>query len=476
MKIRTRLIVLFLLPVSIGFFFLTRHILNELRPRYLEAVEEVLVDEANLMASLVEAQLNSEVIPTSQFKQAFGSLATRDIEAKIYNLKKTNVDTRVYITDQWGIVVFDSENGQAEGEDYSQWRDVYLTLRGQYGARSTRDQADNPGSSVIHVAAPIRYQEKIVGVLTVQKPNTSINKFLQSARPEILLAAILAGLVVISLGLAFSSWVTRPLQKLTRYAREVRDGKRARLPDLGRNELQEMGQAFEEMREALEGKKYVEHYVQTLTHELKSPLAAISGAAEILQGKPSADKQLIFTKNIHAETKRMQQIVERMLDLSALEAQEELKQVEKINLSELVEDLLNRNVSILTNKSLRLIKEIQPGLWVKGDKFLLEGAILNLLQNAADFSPRQGLIKVSLSPEDSQLILRMEDEGPGIPEYAQDKIFDRFYSLPRPDSKKKSSGLGLSFVKRVLELHGGRVEVTNRKTGGAESQVWLMSV
>lgn len=93
-------------------------------------------------------------------------------------------------------------------------------------------------------------------------------------------------------------------------------------------------------------------------------------------------------------------------------------------------------------------------------------AVLNLLQNALEFSPSGSEVKLSLHRENGRAILRVEDAGVGIPDFARDRIFDRFYSLPRPVSGRKSTGLGLSLVREIMELHKGSAAVMNRSEGG----------
>ncbi len=96
---------------------------------------------------------------------------------------------------------------------------------------------------------------------------------------------------------------------------------------------------------------------------------------------------------------------------------------------------------------------------VKGDPLLLRQAIDNLLRNALDFAPRGSTIVLSATAEEGGVVLSVQDEGPGIPEYARERIFDRFYSLPRPVNGRKSTGLGLNFVHEVAHLHGGWIQV-----------------
>ncbi|MFO1519600.1 MAG: two-component system sensor histidine kinase CreC [bacterium] len=473
MKIRTRIILSFTLLVGVGFYFLVDYIIDDLRPRYLESVEEVMVDEANVLAALVEASLVEGKIRTDALKVAFQNLKSRSFSAQIYKLLKTGVDERVYVTDERGIVLFDSDGGKEEGKDFSEWRDVFLSLRGAYGARTSRDEASNPASSILYVSAPIRWEKRIVGVLVVSKPTASINFFIQTARPQIIIAGLIAALSAILLGTAFSLWVTRPIQRLTRYARAVRDGRTPRLPSLGRSEMGEMGEAFEEMREALEGKKYVEHYVQSLTHELKSPLSAIQGAAELLEEEMPAAERARFLSNIRTEAGRMQQVVDRMLTLASLEARKELGPIEEIPLKGLFEELEGRLRHFLDKKKLSLVLRAPEGLSVQGERFLLEEAVLNLLLNAVDFSPEKGKIELSARREGDKVFIAVEDEGSGIPDYALSRVFEKFYSLKRPDTGRKSSGLGLSFVKEVATLHGGEVSVDNRPSGGVLAKIVL---
>lgn len=474
MKLRSRIILSFTVLVGIGFYFLVRHILAELRPRYLEAVEEVLVDEANLLAAFLESEMKSPTIPVEGLARAFAELKDRPLRAQIYKMTKTKVDERVYVTDDKGTVLFDSE-GLDEGKNFLQWRDVYLTLRGDYGARTSRDSPSNPASSVLHVAAPIRHQGKIVGVLTLRKPTASINFFLGTARSSIALAGGIAALSVILLGALVSAWVTRPLQKLTGYARAIGEGRPAAYPKLGSSEIAEMGLAYEDMREALEGKKYVEDYIQALTHELKSPIAAIQGAAEILQAAPEGPERQKFVANIGVESQRMQRVVERLLELSALETRRGLLRREPLALATLVEESLDRFEARLLAKEIKVQARLEP-VELSGERFLLEAAIENLLLNALDFAPRGSALEIALTESPEQALLVIADRGPGIPDYALGRIFERFYSLPRAETGKKSSGLGLSLVREVARLHGGKIELQNRKEGGVVARLTLSKV
>ena len=473
MKLGTRIFVCYLFIFVLCFFSPIYWILDNLRTRYLEGVEDPLVDQANIMAAIVGLEMGKKQFDPEDLYQAFDEVYARPLAARIYELDKTHVDMRIYITDKSGKVVFDSANRKNIGTDYSTWRDVNLTLQGRYGARTTWEIPDDPNSSVLYVAAPIMVNENIAGVFTVAKPTSNINSFLQNVKPRILKVGIMSLMIAILLSFVVSRWITRPIKNLTRYANDIRQGKRAKFPKLDRSEIGEMGNAFEKMQEALEGKKYVEHYVENLTHEIKGPLSAIRGAAELLEEKMEPQQRARFLSNIRTEANRIQAIVDRMLELAAIENLRNLQKVESFSFRSLMKRVLESKQPGLSKKSLGLVDNVHDDVLVKGDSFLLHQAISNLIQNAIDFSPNHGQIELTSEVDEKTLKFIVEDQGPGIPGYAKGKVFHKFFSLQRPDSGKKSTGLGLNFVKEVAILHNGEIALQNRSGKGVRATLTL---
>jgi two-component system sensor histidine kinase CreC len=445
---------------------------STLRTRYLEALEEPLVDTANVLASVVEAEMARPGFTPADLQAPFGGAHGRALAAQIYHLPKSGVDLHVYVTDATGRVVFDTRQPSAVGADYSHWRDVRRTLAGRYGARTTRNEND-PLSSVLYVAAPVYQRGTIAGVLTVAKPTAAIQSFLSLARPRIVQTGLLSVAVAALLSFAVSYWLTRPLGHLARYADGIREGQRPPFPDLGRTEIADLGLALRRMQEALEGRRYAEEYVQTLTHELKSPLSGIRGAVELLhEGMPPA-QQARFLANIRTETDRIGRIVERMLELAKLENQRERPEMAPVDVCAMVNTILETHEPQLAARRLRIETDVPAGVTVTGNAFLLHQALANLLQNAIDFSPPGGVVKVTAAVDEKQVVFAVMDDGPGVPEYAHGRIFERFYSLARPDTGTKSTGLGLNLVREVAQLHDGTVRVTTRPAGGAIAELTL---
>jgi two-component system sensor histidine kinase CreC len=450
-------------------------IAGSLRVRYLESVEEPLVDEANLLATVIGHLMEAGHSGPDDLSRLFEGAHTRILSAQIYAMRKRHIDAQIYVTDAAGMVLFDSENPANVGADYAQLRDVALTLQGRYGARTTRRDPKDPASAVLYIAAPIRLNGEIVGSLTVAEPTTSVNAFLRSAKFKIFRTGALATLAAMCLSLLVSGWLSSQIRRLTFYANDVREGRRVELPRLAPTELRDMGHAFDKMRESLEGKKYVEQYVQTLTHEIKSPVSAIRGAAELLEEEMPLEKRNQFLSNIRNEAERIGDLVERMLSLSELETRKSLETVEIILLENMIRSVQESKAPILAKKDLQLRVEAAEGLAIEGDPFLLHQAIANLLQNAIDFSPSGRAIRLCGERAGPDVRLSVEDAGPGIPPYAKEKVFQKFFSLQRPDTGKKGTGLGLTIAQEIASLHGGEVRLENLSQGGFRASLLLPS-
>jgi two-component system sensor histidine kinase CreC len=462
MKLGLRIFLAYLAIFAACLYFTTDWIWTTLRTRYLESMEEPLVDSANVLASLIEQDMARPDFALAGLEAPLARAHARRLEARIYDYKKTDVNLDLYITDASGTIVLDTRRPGAVGEDYSRYHDVKLTLEGRYGARASRRDPADPFSTALHIGAPIYRDGQIVGVLSVVKPTVNIETFLELARPAFVRAALLTLGVVALLGFAVSYLLTRPLDRLERYVDGIGMGEHPAFPELGSTEIAGLGLALRRMQEALEGRQYAEEYVQTLTHELKSPLSAIRGAAELLQEEMPPQAQARFIANIRHEAKRISIIVERMLELARLENRREKPEMEPVELSAMVRTVAESHEPLLAGKDIHLEIAVPERLMMDGNPFLVHQALENLVQNAIEFSPAGGTVKVAVADDRDKVTITVTDEGPGIPDYALDRIFDRFYSLGRPDTGKKSTGLGLNFVQEVAKSHGGTIRVGNR--------------
>jgi two-component system sensor histidine kinase CreC len=329
----------------------------------------------------------------------------------------------------------------------------------------------------MHVAAPVYapgvVPKQLIGVLTLSQPNRTFEPFIAASQQSILRrGGWLIGLSAL-IGLLITWWLAHGIGRLNRYAQAVSAGLPVAPPKPRRDEIGDLGQALERMRRKLAGKDYVEQYVQSLTHEMKSPLAGIRGAAELLQEPlPEAERQR-FARHILDQQQRLTETIDKLLALAEVEQHGWLQTRERVVLQALLTQAADAVGTRLRANEVVLVVDVADDLDVQGDGFLLRQALSNLLDNAIAFSPRGGRIVLSAAAEGDHVQISVRDDGPGVPDYALERVFDRFYSLAAPATGQRGTGLGLPFVREVVRLHGGSVTLGNRIEGGALAVVRL---
>ncbi|HEX6570787.1 MAG TPA: two-component system sensor histidine kinase CreC [Steroidobacteraceae bacterium] len=477
MRIGLRILLGYFLIVALAAILLGRVFVQEVKPGVRQAMEDTLVDTANLLAAQAKDDLLAGRIARGRFAESVRALTDRDVGAEIWGFAKRRVGTRIYVTDARGIVVFDS-SGRDVGKDYSRWNDVFLTLRGRYGARSTRSDPADESSTVMYVAAPIvdtaGGQDRIVGVLTVAKPNRVIAPFIARSQQTILRWGVVLLGAALMIGLVAAWWLSRQLGALRRYADAVTAGERVSPPEAP-GEFGDLGRALATMRDRLEGKQYVEQYVHALTHELKSPLAAIRGSAELVEAggerMPTADRER-FVTTIRAQGDRLAEMIDKLLALAAVEHRQSIENPQQVDLRTVADEAVERLATRLTLRRVTVRVDGTQAL-VLGDPFLLRQAVVNMLENAIDFAPEGSTVDLSLERRGACWRVAVGDRGPGVPDYARERAFERFYSTPRPGGASRSSGLGLCFVAETAALHAGEATLENRDGGGAVASLTI---
>lgn len=460
MKIRTAIFGVYVAASAVGFAILMAFVLREVRVRYIESMQRTLNDTAAMLAVMLESELerqpdNADLADVwSKSLSAFGRAAGT---------------LRVYVTDANGTVVFDANAGRDVGRDYSLRPEMRAPLRPQDEESARPEVVEGE----LRAAAPVKQRQAARGFVGVARPLNSVTEAVYRARVWLAAGSLIVAAVMVAAGWWIAGQLTHSLERLTAYVQAVRDGRPALPPESRAAEIAALVRAFEEMRTALEGKAYVERYTQALAHEFKAPLSAIRGAAELLAENPPEPDRSRFLANLRAESARLQQIVERLLELAALESRRSGTAMTPVDLAQVVREARDGAAVAAAERAITLTVKADEPTRVRGEKFLLVQAVGNLVQNALDFSPRGAAVTITLRAADGRAAITVDDEGPGVPDYAREKIFDRFYSLPRPETGRKSSGIGLSIVREVARLHGGDATLQNRSERGARAMLKL---
>jgi two-component system sensor histidine kinase CreC len=293
---------------------------------YLHSTEEGMIDTAAVVSELY-ARLYEQFGADSgkvaaELSRLYSNLnETYEIKARLFGFTKAEVDTRLLVYDPGGHVIFDTK-GAATNQDFSRWTDVRHALDGQYGSRW---ELDKPHQRVnIYSTLPVFVSGKIVGAVSVSKSTNRIRNFISRSLENLLLPGLIALVLATVMAYALSAYITRIIWDLASRAERIAAGEsNVRLETWTRSELGTLARAVGRMREKLEGRAYVEEMATNLSHELKTPLAAIRGSAELLEGPASNDPvaRAKFLSNIQTEVARLDRIVSELLKLSRIEAQ-----------------------------------------------------------------------------------------------------------------------------------------------------------
>jgi two-component system sensor histidine kinase CreC len=471
MSLRNRLLIVFTLLIAVAATLGSREFLQEFRRGYAELVEGLMYDFSSSLATQVERDASAQggTLHPEKIAEIYQRIRGRSEGRRAAG--KTDPIFNIYAVDSTGRVLFSSRDPEEVGRDYSRWNDVFLTLRGKYGSRSTRMNVTDPLSSVYYVSAPIFSGDRIVGAITAIQPEWGVGPIMSRIIRRITPLLIIGAVTLLILGFLVMRWITGPLHRLRDYALAVSQGRKAPAPEMSSPELRNLLEAFETMRTSLEGKKTIEEFVQGLTHEMKSPLTAIRGSAELCLEPIPEDRRRDFLRTIESETARLQVLLEELLRLAKLSQLRNLERIENVELPALIHSLMAALASSVEKRNLRLEFDFPEDgeLRISGDRLLIEQAIRNVAVNAIDFSPPSGMVRFTIRRSGRNVIVGVEDEGPGVPNYAQTRIFEKFYSLARPSGSErpgaKSTGLGLNFVREVMKLHQGSVTLVDSDRG-----------
>ncbi len=463
----------FVILATLSWFILDEAI-ERLNIALRKSAESVLVDTANLLATSLEQQLTDGSLDTWEIERLFDAVYQRKLNAQIYQVLKQEVDTEVYVTDREGKVVYDS-TGVHTGEDFSTWRDVRLTLEGEYGARTSfrfDDQTEEDDEKIMVISAPIHLNQEIVGVVGVVKPIEILEMFLLDDSNQLKRYAIGLLALAMILGYLVSLSFTAATKKLAKFANEIAAGKKVRRPEFMDKRFSVLSNAIAHLRQQLDGKEYVEQYVHSLTHELKSPITAIQGSTELLREKLPEEERERFLNNIETSNIRMARLVDRMLSLARIEGQPEVTEPAVLDLEDTVALIVQERQTQLFERGLTVAQRHQGKGVVSGDRLLISQAIANLLDNAIEFGHPDSEINVLVEIEGEHCRVSVENRGENLDAFASEKAFDRFFSLPGAYRSTKSTGLGLSFVREIMALHHGKASIKNTEVGVVAHIEW----
>ncbi|HEV2250539.1 MAG TPA: HAMP domain-containing sensor histidine kinase [Candidatus Limnocylindria bacterium] len=311
------------------------------------------------------------------------------------------------------------------------------------------------------------------GFIVVARPRAVFADVARALLPSLVIAGIIAaGFALVVAGL-LARTITQPLRRLVGGVRTFASDQRARVPVGGPTEVRELGSAFNEMAAEIERARASEQsFLADISHELRTPLTSIHGFAQaIAEGEARGEGVPRAAEIIQREARRLVRMVEGLLQVAKLEAGVQLLAHERIAAA----DLLRGAVAALdvqareAGVSFAVMADALP---VVGDPDRLSQLFINVLDNAVKHSPRGATVTVNGERTASEVVVRVRDQGTGLPAGTERKLFARFW---RGDNAaaRAGAGLGLAIAQAIAQAHGGSIDARNAPGGGAEFAIHL---
>ena len=404
-----------------------------------------------------------------------------DLEKQIIEISsQMNNDYRITIIDNDGSVLADSETGNPETmENHKNRKEVKEAFQNGFGTK-VRNSSTIKGS-MMYAAYCSPTQHKVIRISIHHDVITDLMKMMV---PSIVISLLLALSVAGVLTNKFAASVTKPILEISHKLEGIYDEKiDFNFPHYQYDELNiiartttDMSKSVQDYIRKLEKEKTIrQEFFSNASHELKTPLTAVRGYAELLQSGMASDTnmQKEFLGRIHSEVEEMTSLINDILMISRLETKELMPTKEMLCVKSVAEEV-KKTLKPLADENNVSLEIHCCDEFVYMDRSHLQGILSNLMGNAVKYNRPGGFVQTDITMNSTSLSIRVEDSGIGIAKEDQKRIFERFYRVDKGRSKRVAgTGLGLSIVKHVTEFYGGCVSVESQSGVGSTFLVQL---
>ena len=350
--------------------------------------------------------------------------------------------------------------------------EVGTALAGEIGSAVRETRA---GGLVITVAVPVQRYKHVLGAVLLSKGSAEIEQAVRAVRLEILKVFGIALAVTVLLSIYLAGTIAQPVRRLAAAAERVRrlHGREVSIPDLTArgDEIGDLSGALRDMTGALAQRMgAIERFAADVAHEIKNPLTSLASAVETAVRVEDPEKQRRLLALVLDDIERIDRLVTDISDASRLDAELSRDEPAPLAIAPMLETLVEVYGASGSEDAPQLVLELpetpaqRAALEVPGIESRLVQVFRNLIANAISFSPKRGTIRIRAERRGREVVVSIEDEGPGIPEGKLKAIFERFYS-ERPAGEKfgTHSGLGLSISQQIVAAHHGTILAENRR-------------
>lgn len=379
-------------------------------------------------------------------------------EAKRYDFEKDNVRTTVVTPE--GQVIYDSNANVGEMDNHAGRPEIKEALEKGEG-QSIRRSSTMQRNTYYYT---VRMEDG--NVLRVARESHSIWSILYRSLP--VMAVMIVGLMAVCLLLShyLTKSIVSPIEQMAADMNHIEESNVY-------EELAPFAATIRQQHEAiLANANMRQEFTANVSHELKTPLTAISGYSELIEnGMASGQDAIRFAAGIHQSAKRLLTLINDIIKLSELDVMEPEIAFESINLYELAQDTVEMMQMRAEDRSVILSMTGSP-CTIQGDKQMIEELIYNLCDNAIAYNNIGGMVDVCVGKAGEKVFLRVKDTGIGISKEYQERIFERFYRVDKSRSKSTGgTGLGLAIVKHIVAVHNAQLQLESEPGKGTEVTV-----
>jgi two-component system sensor histidine kinase ChvG len=346
-------------------------------------------------------------------------------------------------------------------------------MRALAGSPASVVRVNANGDTIVSVAVPIQRFRAVRGALLLSTQGGDIDGIIATERWAILRIFLVAAGVMIVLSVGFAGTIAGPIRRLSAAAERVRRGAKAReeIPDFTdrSDEIGHLSGSLREMTRALYDRiEAIESFAADVAHELKNPLTSLRSAVETMPLARSDESRARLLGVIQHDVKRLDRLISDISDASRLDAELARADSEPVDMVRLLETVSSVANEVRRDDNVRIRLDIardprgRDAYLVIGHDSRLGQVISNLVENARSFSQIGGEVRVTLRRTLGEIEIAVEDDGPGVPPHAIERIFERFYTDRPEQGFGQNSGLGLSISRQIVGAHRGRIWAENR--------------
>jgi two-component system, OmpR family, sensor histidine kinase ChvG len=378
-------------------------------------------------------------------------------------LDRAYITVRTWLTR--GTLPLYREVGSQNGKTYEE---VDRALK---GFKSNMVRINERGEVIVSVAVPVQRFRAVRGAMMLSTQGADIDNMVGSERLAIFKLFLIAAGVMVVLSFLLAGTIAGPVRRLAESAQLVRRRIRTRveIPDLShrRDEIGHLSGSLRDMTDALYNRiEAIERFAADVAHELKNPLTSLRSAVETLPLAKTDDSRGRLLAVIQHDVKRLDRLISDISDASRLDAEMQRHEAQPVDLVKLlttVVNVANERHDDGVSVNLRFAENRPDGFVVLGHDSRLGQVVDNLVDNARSFSSPGGVVNIVCGRSKNDIDIIVEDDGPGVPPEALEKIFERFYTHRPHQAFGQNSGLGLSICRQIVEAHDGRIWVENRE-------------